>query len=55
MATYPQIPSWWTPELERDAQRQARKSWLKRCNVCGVVMRVEATRCGEWQDGCEQR
>lgn len=47
-------PNWWTDELEREAVRAARQSWLKRCSTCGIVMRTDAARCGENEDGHEQ-
>jgi hypothetical protein len=53
MPTY-QHPDWWTPKLEREAQKAERKKWLKRCTTCGIIMRVDATRCGEWEEGHSQ-
>jgi hypothetical protein len=45
-----QHPEWWTPRLEREAVRLARKRHLKRCRVCGVIMRAEDTVCGDVPD-----
>lgn len=40
-------PVWWTEDLERDARKRSRKSWLKRCRVCGIIMRTEDQICGD--------